>query len=272
MKTRVITVVLLLPLLLICVLALPKVCTAILWGVMAAIAAWELLVGTGYVKSGRVVVYSMVMAFCVAMHSYAGMPYAWGLAGILVFVTLLFMEMMLSHVKLSFDKVVLCFAAGVLIPYLFCSLVRIHNVDGTGRYFIILPFVMAFLSDTGAYLVGRKLGKHKLAPAISPKKTVEGAIGGLIGAVVGMLIYGAVLQFCFGFTVNYGYAVIYGLLGSVGGMFGDLCFSVIKRQVGLKDYGKLFPGHGGILDRFDSMMIVGPLAELLLILIPVAVK
>ena len=272
MKTRILTVAVLLPLLLIIVLALPKIFTAILFGVMAAIAAYELLMGTGYVKNIRLVVYAMVMSFLVTLWSFFGMDYAWKMVGLLVFVSVLFVEMMLSHVKLRFEKVALCLVAGLLIPYLLSSLVRIHAVDGKGRYFIMLPFVMAFLSDTGAYFVGRAWGRHKLSPVISPKKTVEGAVGGVLGGIIGMLLYGAVLQFAFGFTVNYLYAAIYGLLGSVGGMFGDLCFSVIKRQVGLKDYGNLFPGHGGILDRFDSMMIVGPLAELLLILIPVAVK
>ena len=75
-----------------------------------------------------------------------------------------------------------------------------------------------------------------------------------------------------GFRVNYGLALLYGILGSAAGTFGDLCFSVIKRQTGIKDYGNLIPGHGGILDRFDSMMVVGPLAEALLILIPLVVK
>ena len=86
-----------------------------------------------------------------------------------------------------------------------------------------------------------------------------------------MVVYGLVLQFAFGFEIRYGYAILYGLLGSVTGVFGDLCFSVVKRQTGIKDYGKLIPGHGGVLDRFDSMMMVGPLMEALLILIPMAV-
>ena len=272
MKTRIIASVILLPLLLIIVLALPKIFTAILFGLMASIAAYELLSSTGYVKHIRLVTYAMVMAFLVAMWSYCGMPYAAGMLGLLIFTAILFAEMMLSHVKLRFEKVALCYLAGVLIPFLFTSLVRIHAVPGTGRYFIMLPFIMAFMSDTGAYFVGKFLGKHQLAPAISPKKTVEGAVGGMLGAVVGLLIYSIVLQFAFDFTVNYFYAAIYGLLGSVGGMFGDLCFSVLKRQTGIKDYGNLIPGHGGILDRFDSMMIVGPLAEVLLILIPLAVN
>ena len=101
---------------------------------------------------------------------------------------------------------------------------------------------------------------------------MEGVIGGVACAVLGMLIYGMILRFGFKFQVNFGYCLVYGMLGSLGGVFGDLCFSVIKRQVGIKDYGNLIPGHGGILDRFDSMMIVGPLMEALLIMIPLAVR
>ncbi len=272
MKTRVITSLILAPLLLIIVLALPKIFTAILFGLISAIAAYELLVGTGYVKHPRLVMYSLLMAFLVSLWSYYGMPYAWGLLGLLLFFAVLFCEMMISHIKLRFQIIVMCMVGGLLIPFMLCSLVRIHAVDATGRYLIILPFLMAFLSDIGAYFAGRSFGKHALAPVISPKKTVEGVIGGVLGAVVGVLIYSLLLDLAFGFTVNYLFAIVYGLLGSLGGVFGDLCFSVIKRQTGIKDYGNLIPGHGGILDRFDSVMIVAPLAELLLILIPVAVK
>ncbi len=272
MKIRVIAAVVLLPLLLIAVLALPKIVTAVLFGILSAIAAWELLQGTGLVKQPRLAVYAMVSAFLTAMWSHLGTPYTWGLVWVLVFSAALFGEMLLSGCKLRFEKLCLCMAAGLLIPYLFTSLVRIHAAEGVGRFYILIPFVVAFLSDSCAYFVGRAMGKHKLAPVISPNKTVEGLIGGVIGAVAGMAIYGLVLELAFGFTVNYGFALIYGLVGSLGSVFGDLSFSAIKRQTGIKDYGNLIPGHGGILDRFDSMMIVGPLVEALLILLPMAVK
>lgn len=272
MKTRIISAAVLLPVLLIIVLALPTVFTAILVGLMAAIAVYELLHGTALVTHIRLVVYSMVMAFLVAMWSYFDRSHVWAMLGVLVFTMLLFAEMMASHVRIRFEKLAMCFFAGVVLPLLFTSLVRIHEVKATGRFFIFIPFVMAFLSDTGAYFAGRFFGTHKLAPVISPNKTVEGAVGGVLMAMVGMLLYCVILQLIFKFRVNYLYALIYGLLGSVCAVFGDLCFSVIKRQTGIKDYGKLIPGHGGILDRFDSMMVVGPLAEILLTLIPLAVR
>ena len=137
-----------------------------------------------------------------------------------------------------------------------------------GRYLIMVAFILAFTSDSGAYFVGRAFGKHKLAPVISPKKTVEGLIGGVLSAVLFMVVYAIILQFGFHFRVNYGWAIVYGILGSLASVLGDLTFSVIKRQTGIKDYGKLLPGHGGILDRFDSMVVVGPLTEAMILLMP----
>ena len=272
MKTRVVTAAIAIPLLLVIILALPKIFTAILFGLMFALAAYELLMATGFVKNVRLVIYSAVMALLVAIWSYFGCSQVWGVAGILVFTAALFTEMMLSHIKLRFEKISACFVAGVLIPYLFSSIIRIHTADGTGRFFVMIPFIIAFISDTGAYFGGLYFGKRKLAPVISPKKTVEGAIGGVASAVISMLLYMLIVDLAFGFTVNYLAVIIYSIICSAAGVFGDLCFSVIKRQAGIKDYGALIPGHGGILDRFDSMIIVAPLVEILLTLIPVAVK
>ena len=191
----------------------------------------------------------------------------------MLFIMLLFAEMMMSHVKITFDKICMCLVAGVLVPLLLSSLIRIHTMK-IGKFMVLIPFIVAFASDSGAYFAGRYFGAHKLAPVISPHKTVEGAVGGVICAVLCMIIYAVVLDLpveLFNFNVNYLYAALYGLLGSLVGIVGDLCFSVIKRQTGIKDYGNLIPGHGGFLDRFDSMMLVGPLMEALMLLIPVAV-
>ena len=269
MKTRIITAVVLLPLLLLVVLAAPKIFTAILFAAMASIGAVELLRGTGIVKHTRLCVYSAVCAFWCVL--WCGFDNTWLLLAALLLWVAVFGEMMASNMQIGFDKAAACFAAGIIVPLLFGAIVRLHNTE-QGRFYILLPFVLAFLSDTGAYFAGLRFGKHKLAPVISPKKTIEGVAGGVFGAIAGMLIYCVVLQFGFGFKINYFYAVIYGVLGSLAGVFGDLCFSVIKRQTGIKDYGNLFPGHGGVLDRFDSNIVVAPLVEILMMLLPVAVR
>ena len=271
MKTRIIAAVALLPLLLIVVLVLPAVYTGVLLGLMAAIGAYELLWGTRLVKQPRLIAYTAVMAFLTALWSYFGPSYPTMLIGILVFAAALYGEMLVSQGKLPYEKLIVCLAGGLLIPFMLTALVRLRS-SVNGRFLILIPFVLAFLSDTGAYFAGRAFGKHKLAPIISPNKTVEGVVGGVAGAIVGMLLYCLVLDRVFDFQVNYIYGLLYGLLGSLAAVFGDLSFSAIKRQTGIKDYGNLIPGHGGILDRFDSMSVVAPLTEALMILIPVVVK
>ncbi|MBQ3541928.1 MAG: phosphatidate cytidylyltransferase [Oscillospiraceae bacterium] len=271
MRKRIITAVLLIPLLLAILLVAPKIMTAILVACMSALAVYELLYGTGLVRHLRLVAYSAVTAFVIPIWSYFGMSAAWGQIILLVFFCALFGEAMASHVKVRFEKVCICLMAGLLIPYLFSSLVRILT-PVNGRYLIMIPFVVAFLSDSGAYFVGCRFGKRKLAPVISPNKSIEGVAGGLTFAVVGMLLYTAIMQLVFKLQVNYALAILYGVLGTAADVFGDLCFSVIKRQTGIKDYGNLIPGHGGILDRFDSMLVVAPLIELLLAVLPVVTK
>ena len=271
MKTRVITAAVLIPVLLLLLMVAPTIVAAIVWGAMLAIAAYELLYSTGLVHEPRLVVHAAIMAFAVAIWSYYDSVHAFGQIGLMLFAGILFAEMMLSHVKITFDKVCLCMMAGFVIPFLLSSLIRILVMSRIGRYMVLIPFIVAFASDAGAYFAGRFFGRHKLAPVISQHKTIEGALGGILSAIVCIVLYCVILQFAFGFNVKYGYAVIYGLLGSLVGIFGDLCFSVVKRQTGIKDYGNLIPGHGGVLDRFDSMMMVGPLMESLLIIIPLAV-
>ena len=270
MKTRILSAAVMVPGLIAFLVWLPKVCTAVLFGLICAIGAYELLKGTGLVKQARLVAYSALLAFGVSMWSFYGMPYPWFLGGILGYMALLFGELLLSKAKLSIRSLSMCVVAGFVVPYLLCAVVRIFAFT-TGRFLVYAPFIAAFMSDTSAYFAGRFFGKHKLAPIISPKKTVEGLYGGFLGAVVSMMLYGIILQFACDLSVNYFYALIYGLLGSAAGVFGDLCFSAIKRQVGIKDYGNLIPGHGGVLDRFDSVIMVAPLFELLFILIPMAV-
>ena len=268
MKKRVMTAAVLVPILALLVLVAPKIVAAIVWGVLMMIGVYELLYSTGLVQHPRMVLYSALMAFFVSLWSHYGANEGIALLGVLVFWILLFSELMANHVKISLEMIVYCFFAGAVVPYLLSALIRILAM-ASGRYLIPIPFVVAFLSDAGAYFAGSMFGKHKLAPVVSPNKTVEGVAGGLASAMVGMLLYAVILQLVFRFQVNYGAALLYGLMGSGVGVFGDLCFSIIKRLSGIKDFGTLIPGHGGFFDRFDSMVTVAPLMEALILLLPV---
>ena len=266
MKTRIISAAVLVLVLFVVVLAAPEIVAALVLGVLLAVAAYELLYRTGLVKRTRLVLYSCAMAFAISMWSYLGAIRAYFLLMLMVFFVLLFAEMMMDHVKVRFEMLSMCFVAGGIIPYMLSSLIRILMLP-IGRAVILVPFVAAYMSDAGAYFVGLKFGKHKLAPVVSPNKTIEGLVGGIVSAVLGMLVYALILA-VLKYHVSFGMALLYGLAGSLAGTFGDLCFSIIKRQTGIKDYGNLIPGHGGALDRFDSLTMVAPLMEALLILVP----
>lgn len=268
MKTRIISAAILVPVLFLLALAAPVIAAALVMSVLLAIAAYELLYRTGLVKRARLVLYSCAMAAAVCMWSYFGAIHAYFVILLMVFFILMFSEMMLDHVKVRFEDLSMCFVAGVLIPYMLSSLIRILNM-GIGRYVILIPFVVAFMSDTGAYFIGLNFGRHKLAPVVSPNKTIEGALGGVAFAVISMVLYALIVDLLPGnVRVNYALALLYGFAGSLIGIFGDLCFSVIKRQTGVKDYGNLIPGHGGVLDRFDSVTLVAPAMEVFLLLLP----
>jgi len=270
MKTRIITAAIAIPVLLIILLVAPEIVAALVFGALLAVGAYEFLYRTGLVRRVRMVIYSALMAFAMAIWSYYGGLQAYLMIGSIVFFMLLFSEVMMDHVKVSVESVGLCTLGGFLIPLLLSALIRIL-VGENGRYFVLVPFTIAFLSDAGAYFIGMKFGRHKLAPVVSPNKTIEGVLGGVGFALVGMLIYALILGPVLKFRVNYGAAVLYALLGSGVDVMGDLCFSVVKRQTGIKDYGNLLPGHGGFLDRFDSLVLVAPLTEALLLILPLAV-
>jgi phosphatidate cytidylyltransferase len=151
---------------------------------------------------------------------------------------------------------------GVVYVAVMLSFVMLTRNLPNGKFLVWLIFLCSWGCDTCAYAVGMLIGKHKMAPVLSPKKSVEGAVGGVAGAVLLGIIYGAATK-----GPSAEYAVICGA-GALISMVGDLAASAIKRNQGIKDYGKLIPGHGGILDRFDSVIFTAPviyfLARLLL--------
>lgn len=271
MKTRILVAVIGLPLFLGVLLLLPEIATAVLLAAMSMVAVFEMARAERLTSCKGLMALTSLTALAVVFWCYFDHPPVWGAAGMIVFMLALSVLLIASHGKLPVQGIGLSLFSGILIPWLLSALLRILMME-YGRYLVLLPLVSAFSADSGAYFIGCAIGTHKLAPEISPKKTVEGAAGGLICAVGMMLIYGWVLSRFFGFEVNYLYAAVYGLAGAVVSILGDLMFSVIKRQAKIKDYGTLLPGHGGVLDRFDSMTLVAPVTELLLVVIPFAVR
>ena len=131
-------------------------------------------------------------------------------------------------------------------------------IDKIGLFCLGPVLISAWITDCGAYFAGYFFGKHKLIPEVSPKKTVEGAIGGVIGcAIANTVLYAVYSNFIFETSANnYASIVVASVITSIVGMCGDLTASLIKRNYGIKDFGNLIPGHGGIMDRFDSIMFV----------------
>ena len=171
--------------------------------------------------------------------------------------------------KLLFSEASGVFTAVSYIVVSFTARAQRRYIEN-GVYVFVIVFISSCICDIFSYFTGYLFGKHKLIPEISPKKTVEGAIGGTVFAVLGLLLYGLLIShIAEDVSVNYLILAVYGLLLAIVGQFGDLIASLIKREHGVKDYGKLFPGHGGVLDRFDSMMPISVVLLLLSFVYPV---
>ena len=268
MKTRIIVAVVGLPLLLAVIFFAPVWAYGIVVGAIAGISAWELLRAVGGVTP-RMQAVTSISAYAIPFLSTlydAGAVFT-----VMVFLLFAYMlcELMhsVSHEKgLKLETVAMCILAGAVMPLMLTSLVKLAQRE-QGVVYALLPFVAAFLSDSGAYFVGVFLGKHKLCPLLSPKKTIEGAAGGLVCTIVAMLIFGLVLKMI-GYEVNFLVMACYGFFGSAACQLGDLSFSAIKRLYGVKDYGNLLPGHGGMLDRFDSTYWTAAIMDILVSWVP----
>ncbi len=183
----------------------------------------------------------------------------------LVYVLILLSIMLFRHKTVKFENIATCGSAALVIPASLSCIVYIRYLDPSwdfypGVFMVVYLLFCAWFGDSGAYFVGTFLGKHKLCPEISPKKTVEGLIGGIITVGVVVAIQCLVYNLFLPTDIKMSYAVLIpvGMVASGVGVLGDLSASVIKRQYEVKDFGNLMPGHGGVLDRFDSVLFVAP--------------
>ena len=273
MKNRLIVAAIAVPLLILVIFLGPAWLVGIVVGLASACCAWEFLHCTEKDAGLRICCYAAVSAFLIPFLSSL---FSWGTILLIVSFCLLaamFVELMLSFrhdTTMEFETLTVVMLAGSIIPITLSTVVRLALFEN-GSVYCFLPFVAAFCSDAGAYFAGLTLGKHQLTPRISPHKTLEGSIGGFLAAMLMMLIYGLVLR-ALKYEVNLAVIVVYGFFGSLVSQLGDLSFSAIKRLYGIKDYGTLLPGHGGMMDRLDSMVWTAPVIYMLSIWVPAITK
>ena len=263
MKMRVITAVVAITAFIPFLFVLPTWCMGVLLGLLCAVGAWEMLHETKSVGKHLFLYLSCLTAFVVPnLMRSIDTDLFWFLLVAAVYMFLAIACAVFDHEKVTFAAVAKGFMSALIMPLMFSSVLRILNAEN-GRLLVLIPWITVWICDSFALFTGMACGKHKLAPYVSPKKTIEGAIGGTLAAVVAMGLYVLVMDRGFDFYLELIPMLVFGLLGAIVGQIGDLSLSVIKREVGIKDYGKLFPGHGGVWDRFDSILFAAPLFELI---------
>ena len=271
MKARILVAVVLAPLFFVDLFFLPPVCLAVTVSVIVAMASYELLRATKVVHHNHMYVYTALSAAAIPMGYWAGWGSLVSLAAALLLMAALFFTAIrlygIEEKEVRFEQVMVCLFGGVAVPLFLSSLVRLKGMEN-GQYLVLLPVICAFLTDVGAYFAGVFLGKHRGMTRVSPNKSLEGYVGGILSGCVFMLLYALILVRFAGLEVSFPVMALYGLVGSAITELGDLSFSLIKRQCGVKDYGNLLPGHGGMMDRFDSMVFAAPMLLLLVQLLP----
>lgn len=268
MKQRMITVTFGVALLLVVLLLYNTIVLNIAIAVFAAIAIHEILEATkckGAIPSIACYLFAIVFPF---LNVYRWKEIAF--AAYFVFAFVLFLIMLFNHKNLKIEKLSLCYFMTILITASFSCILYIRDEYAGGEikdlafFYLALIFIEAWMTDGGGYIFGKLYGRHKLSPTVSPKKTIEGAVGGVlmtelasVGALWGYSAYLA----NFGIAARYNYVsmILLALFGALVSIVGDLSASLIKREYKIKDFGKLLPGHGGVLDRFDSILFVAPL-------------
>ena len=177
----------------------------------------------------------------------------------------MFLLILLSKMRIGIKDVALTFFGMVYIIFFLAFIPLLYGLEG-GKFLVWYILISAWGTDTFAYFTGMKFGKHKFSK-ISPKKSIEGCVGGLVGATLLMVIFTIFVNKYTSINMPYWYIIIMGIILSILSQIGDFSASAIKRTVGIKDFGKLFPGHGGMLDRIDSIIFIAPFTYFLITLV-----
>ena len=235
----------------------------ILIGIMALLGVYEMLGCIGIRKNFIVSLCLYVMTVSVTILTQTIQSHSIYIAAYSSFlfciILILLTVAVFSEGKVPVDKVCIAFTTCAYVITGFISIIQLRSME-KGNIIYLLVFIAPWVTDTFAYFCGMLFGRHKLIPSVSPKKTIEGSIGGVVFCILGCIAYRYILVF-----LNYEnlppvwiFAAL-GFVVSIVSQIGDLIFSLIKRRYGIKDYGVIFPGHGGVLDRFDSVIATAPL-------------
>ena len=276
MKSRVLTSVAIVACALLLVICSEYIVFPIALALLAVIAVFEILRVIGVHKKLLLAVPAYILAIAFPISAYfvksEGVITFLLILAAIVYVYLMWLMgvSIFSKGSIRFSTIAEVFASALYVVVSFTSMSLLRYIDKTvGVFCVVLVFVICWVCDVSAFAVGSLMGKHKLIPEVSPKKTVEGAIGGVVFSALLCLVYGLVIQLLFKqVQPNYLYLFIFGLVLSVVSQLVDLVASLIKREYGIKDYGSIFPGHGGIMDRFDSVLAVSTILLILSIVLP----
>lgn len=262
MLKRLLTAVILIPLVVWGILRLPTPAFAGATGVFLALAVWE-WAGLIPLQARPAKIFYLAVYMALAGCAWWGLQNQpeglyWALPVVLLWWVLAALWLARPQLGSGWTQPKALLAVLVLLPG-WLALIGVHGLAERGPQLALFIFVLMWVADSGAYFAGRTLGRHKLAPRVSPGKTWEGAIGGLIGGALCALAAGL----WFGWDGNrlFGFVVL-AVVCVATSIVGDLFISLLKRQQGLKDTGNLFPGHGGVLDRIDSLLAAGPVFAL----------
>lgn len=223
-------------------------CATFLLSIMGMYEFYKVTRRKGY-HTASFISYLMAVAYYLLLNNNMNYKYLFFLLSAAV---MLMLCIPVINIKFNYVDIALTLF-GFFYVVVFFSFITLVNQKPSGNYLVWFIFITSWLCDTTAYYIGKYLGKHKLCPKVSPKKTIEGSVGGLLGSVISCSVYAYVIS-TFGVKISIYDGLFMGLISGILCQFGDLAASSIKRHCGVKDYSNLIPGHGGILDRFDSIL------------------
>lgn len=238
----------------------------ILVGAACAFMAGEYLNAKNLLKNFWISIPCMLFAFLLSI--LISTQYVYIL--LTVFMIFCFAVLIINHSVLSYIDLAYAVFGTMLISFGMSALPLICSSGVGVTFFFCTAFALPWMADAGGFFIGATMGKHKLCPNISPKKTVEGAVGGVVFCFIAAMLIGLIFQFIImpDAKINFRALALLGLIDAPVSILGDLSFSLIKRSLKIKDYGSIFPGHGGMLDRFDSIIFTAPVLVVVNYFIP----